>query len=120
LFFYEGKGYSEAFVKNMDKVAETLNKDSSIQIFLEEGCDDLCGACPHHTIKDGCRSNQKVKSLDQKVLETFNLKANKQYFYQDLTDKIHREFSQATFEKICSDCEWYKIGVCGRGLIKDK
>lgn len=120
LFFYEGKGYSEAFVKNMNEITQTLEHDQGIQILLEEGCDDLCSACPHNIVNEGCRSDQKVRDLDQKVLTIFHLKTNKQYLYQDLTGQIHRELNQTKFETICSECEWYKLGICGRGIIKDK
>ncbi len=100
---YQGYGYSEDFVKNMDFITSTLSPN--LQIQLAVGTDDICAHCPKKLGENLCIENESVLSYDSKVLSTFNL-VEKTYNYGELLDYIK---SQATLEKlnyICSDCSW--------------
>lgn len=119
LFFYEGKGYSEAFVNNMNAISQTFNEEVFTRILLVDGCDSICQCCPHHTKGSQCVSNQKVEFLDKKTIELFQLETEKVYPYQVLAEQIAKELDEGRFKEICGGCEWYKQGVCGKGIIKD-
>ena len=43
---YSGKGYSENFVKNMDKVVSRLRTDKNAQVQIVFDTDCLCQECP--------------------------------------------------------------------------
>lgn len=57
---FEEKGYSDAFVKNMQHIIENLKDVEWI-----EGCDEICNKCPH-CIEGSCTS-EKVNRYDAKV-----------------------------------------------------
>ncbi len=100
---YQGYGYNDDFVKNMDKITSSLSPE--LQIDLKIDTDDICAHCPKKLGENLCLENESVLSYDNKVLATFNLK-EKTYIYGELLDYIK---SQATLEKltyICSDCSW--------------
>lgn len=116
LFFYEGKGYSEEFVKNMDKIVGHLKSTPVQKITLQVENDKLCSACPHLKEKV-CISQEKVKQLDQATLEAYGLKVREIYPFEFIKENIYKNYSAKTFEKICSPCEWYKKGVCTEAKI---
>jgi len=118
LLFYEGKGYDEAFVKNMDLIIAHLQQHQTVQILLTDGADSICSCCPNQMKNEQCSSNQKVKRLDKEVIHTFALKTGEYYNYHHITNVIHQALNEDNFKKICSECEWYKQGICGKGIIK--
>lgn len=117
LFFYEGKGYSKQFVENMNCIVEHLRNNSGQMIVLEKQNDRLCGACPN--LKENiCISSDKIGSLDQATLENYGLKEDEIYSFQEIKEKIYKNYSSETFHLICNRCEWYKSGVCTEEKIK--
>ncbi len=100
---YQGYGYSEEFVKNMDYITSELKSDLQIELSIDT--DDICEYCPKRLGDNLCIENESVLSYDKKVLETFNLK-EKSYNYGELLEYLK---SIATLEKlnyVCSDCSW--------------
>lgn len=108
--FFEGKGYSEAFVENMKNVIATLENDSIIEI--TKGKDEICKACPN-MVNGICTDHVKVSNYDQQVLD---------YIYQVLGEKIndlsYKRFQDyieeaimqsGKFESICGDCVYAEI-----------
>lgn len=110
--FYKGKGYSEDFVDNMDKITGLLKSKPDSIINLKAGCDILCSCCPHKTNEDGCESGQKVEFLDSAVITSFNLTDGKTYKYGELKELVDKTLTPSMLENICGDCEWYKMGTC--------
>ena len=65
--FFEGKGYSEGFVKNMTAVLQDLGGDPSRPVRLWCEANVICAHCPHNC-KGTCESGQKVRAYDTAVL----------------------------------------------------
>lgn len=120
LLFYEGKGYDEAFVQNMDRLIAHLHHHQMAQVLLTDGEDYICSCCPQRMENGQCVSNQKVEMLDQRVIDTFHLKIGQYYDYHHLTHQLSKLLNEDNFKKICSECEWYKQGICGKGIINTK
>lgn len=119
IFFYEGKGYSDGFVKEMDKVVEQLKRSDSQLISLKKDNDRFCNACPH--LREGkCISYRKIHKLDQDTLKTYGLEEGKIYPFNMIKEQIYKNYDESLFEKICSGCEWYKQGVCSKEKIKNQ
>ena len=104
---FVGKGYDETFTAHMSQIVEMLKEDPKIE--LVEGCDELCGACPHDL--DGvCESADKVSRYDRGVMEACGLAPGDCESWSSLSDKvIESVFHAGRFEQICSDCQWYEI-----------
>lgn len=100
--FFEGKGYSNNFVKNMYAVISEFEKNP--EIFLSVKSDAICSECPKN-----CLSGKAFK-YDRKVLEYCNLKENSVFRYNELKQKIKSEILEKNIlGNICSDCQWYSI-----------
>lgn len=102
--FFEGKGYSPAFIENM--TALLANPNQIVQITM--GCDSLCQECPHN--QDGvCDDAAKVAQFDQRVLslsrETFHAEQAKSLseLCQSVYDTI---LLQGLLADVCGECEW--------------
>ena len=66
LQFFEGKGYSSSFTKNMAYILDHLEREDP-DICLVVGPDRICSACPHQ--KDGlCDAEEKTENYDRSVL----------------------------------------------------
>lgn len=118
---YIGKGYSDEFVENMDFIVDSLRKNSSQTIQIIDFNDDICSKCPNNIDGYKCSSNDKVLSIDKKVIKFLELET-KEYSYNLLLEKLKTKFNEKEFKKICSCCEWYKNGICeaifrGKGCI---
>ena len=108
---YSGKGYSEAFVKNMDEVVHRLRTEDKTPIELVFSTDDLCSCCPDMLDTDLCRDNEKVKRFDRKAAEYFGLE-EKTYIYQELASYIRRHTTPHMLADICCGCSWYPVSAC--------
>lgn len=108
---YVGKGYSKAFVDNMDIIAKKLKENKSIDIKLTPYADDVCEKCPNKVQNVGCASNNKVLCMDKKVMDYLNLDF-KVYSYEYLLDRLKKNITRDAFNDICGNCEWHKYGLC--------
>ena len=84
---YRGKGYSEAFCKNLEKIKNSLKNNNYV---LVDYCDDVCTCCPNN-VEGKCKDEEKVSRYDKLV---------KEKIYQ-------REKPQP--KDICKDCCWLYI-----------
>lgn len=116
---YSGKGYSDGFVSNMDKVVDYLrnNKDSRVKLIFST--DDLCIDCPNKLSEDLCSTQEKVKSFDSKTVKYFNLE-EREYDYHEITRFIDDNMTEEMLADICEGCSWYPISACKRNIVKKK
>lgn len=107
--FYIGKGYSKEFVKNMDIVVGCLKENANQIVRLIEGNDDICSHCPHNIDGFECKSDDKVTTMDKKVLGHLGITPG-EYVYSDLVNKLKEELTDQAYKDICKGCEWF--GLC--------
>ena len=93
---YVGRGYSEEFTANMDKITAELK--SGAPFTLVKGKDDLCAHCPYCT--DECMTKEKTDRYDKAVLDALKLEYGKEYVYK---------IPDLNIDDICSDCEWFTL-----------
>lgn len=116
---YSGKGYSEGFVENMNRITSALRSGEPITVHITFSTDDLCGKCPHMLGTDLCDTNDKVKRFDRKVAEYFHLE-EKDYDYHELVKKIREEITPQMLEDICEGCSWYPVSACREKILGKK
>lgn len=105
---FEGKGYSEEFIKNMYEVKKALEEKEFI---LTEDADNICDKCPYLE-KNICKNEKRegeIKERDRKVIEYLGLKLGERYFYPLLVKEILEKINMAIFESFCSDCSWFEL-----------
>ena len=105
--FFEGKGYSQAFVENM--TAFVADPQQILQITT--GCDVLCQACPHN-VNDQCEDEAKVSLFDQRIVNLAgvlfqdshptSLNALCQNAYEEILQQGH-------LAEVCGECEWARL-----------
>ncbi len=116
---YSGKGYSDKFVENMNRVTEKLRGDEPVTIHLKFSTDELCSSCPNMLGTDMCSTNEKVKRFDRKAAEYFHLE-EKDYIYQELVQKIKEEITPDMLSDICQGCSWYPVSACREKILGKK
>ena len=96
---YEGRGYSEDFVLNMNRVVRELD-DPGQEVQLLASPDDVCIACPNlGSAGSRCTlDNDNASGMDMKVCDALECRKNK------MTPEL--------FETVCGECSWHKKGVC--------
>jgi len=108
---YIGKGYSEDFVENMDVITAHLRGAADAEVEIVSSTDDICAKCPLMHGVDQCASNDKVKTLDSKVMAYFAVE-ERTYVYKDIIQEINKKITADIFEDICGGCEWYSVTPC--------
>lgn len=108
---YEGKGYDAKFVEHMDEIVQRLRTEEKTPIRLVFSTDTLCTCCPNKLGENLCETNEKVKTIDSRVVECFHLE-EKAYIYQDLVNEIQLTITPELLHYICGECEWYSNSKC--------
>lgn len=108
---YEGRGYSPEFVTNMDHITDQLRNSENTRIRLTLGTDDLCRFCPNKLAENLCNSEEHIRLLDQRVMDTFRLKET-DYSYQNLIQMLRGLATPQMIQNICGDCSWYLNDSC--------
>lgn len=104
LFFFQGKGYSDDFTKNMAEMKEILSANPLIR--LVAAADDICLACPNNH-QGVCSSAGKVNVYDTAVLKFCGLSVGCELPFLEFQE-IVREKILETHKRphICGDCQW--------------
>ncbi|MCL2580170.1 MAG: DUF1284 domain-containing protein [Oscillospiraceae bacterium] len=113
---YSGKGYSPAFVENMNAITAILRTNPETPVDIVFSTDDICAHCPHMLGEDHCDRNEKVKQFDQKVIDYFGVE-QKQYRYGELVAKVNREMTAERMDDICARCSWYPVSACKQKVL---
>lgn len=129
---FRGKGYSKEFVSNMTTIVDYLNKNKDVRVKLLNSSDHICLGCPNNvgqsemrkfevgqTYEDRgfCENESQIVELDNMVLETLGVKADSDYLYSELLNKIKENLTRERFKYICGDCKWYSLGYCSESLF---
>lgn len=114
---YTGKGYDENFVAKMDEITNKLRGNNNIDIDLVFSTDDICVDCPNMIESDVCVTNEKVKYIDDKMIQYFKLE-EKEYNYNQIVNIIKDNITSDIMDDICNRCEWYKISNCKNKMLE--
>lgn len=105
--FFEGKGYSKEFTKNMQYIIDNLKLTTKIT--LSDNTDCICQKCPYN-LSGKCKSFEKVKNYDEAVLKMCLLKTNTEYSFEFLNKVVKNEIIEKNdLQSVCRDCQWYSV-----------
>ncbi|MFV9511429.1 DUF1284 domain-containing protein [Tepidibacillus sp. LV47] len=123
---FQGMGYSETFVKEMEKISLILRdnlNNTDILIRVVNQLDDVCQSCPHRgnnkCVQDE-NSNQHVTEMDQKVIKKLELEAGRIYSKRELLQRTKEKIEPNDLDVICEGCSWLGYGVCKEGIERLK
>lgn len=104
LFFFQGKGYSDDFIKNMAEKKEILSANPLVR--LVDKADDICRACPNNYMGI-CGSYEKVNMYDAAVLELCGLDAGHELPFLEFQELVREKILEPQKRpQICGGCEW--------------
>lgn len=102
-----GKGYNDAFSKNMYSVVESLKENPIVEIVC--GKDIICDCCPNLSGQK-CKSYFKTAEYDKKVFDLCNINPNDKFSWNDYQNIIEDKIIKSNMLYfICGDCEWFYI-----------
>ena len=105
--FFKGKGYSDEFTAQMDKVIKNLKAGG--MVCLVDSADIICEKCPNNQA-GVCKTAALVEGYDKKVLSACNLKVNDVLSFADFQNRVLKAIILAgKREGICGDCQWSDI-----------
>lgn len=107
LAYFEGKGYSDGFTVNMQKMLEFFEKGADIELTVSG--DEICKECPN--LKEGsCVSAGLVEAYDRKVLEACGLSEKAQMRFQEFVENVQKNVIESGKRvEICGNCQWNEI-----------
>lgn len=107
LAYFEGKGYSNDFTVNMQRMLEIFEKGTDVEMTVAG--DEICKACPN--LQDGsCLSADLVESYDRRVLKECGLQEKDNLTFREFVDKVQKNILQSgKREEICGNCQWNEI-----------
>ncbi|MCR4645097.1 MAG: DUF1284 domain-containing protein [Oscillospiraceae bacterium] len=106
--FFEGKGYSPAFVQHMTSIIADLAQNAP-PVTLTCACDAICAACPHST-GGICETADKVLRYDHAVLACCDLQEGATLPYPLLRERITEQIlAKRLLPEICGDCSWSAV-----------
>lgn len=106
--FFEGKGYSDAFISHMSAVISALQSDDPA-VMLHDGCDVLCEKCPHNA-GDVCETDDKVRAIDERALALLELSIGDTLRWNELSVRAYdRIIGCSKLSEVCRDCQWLTI-----------
>lgn len=117
LFFYRGNGYSKEFVDKLSEIHKIIKLNPRCRVLIVNGCDDICVSCPNRD-EGKCITENKVVELDNKTLNEFGLEL-KEYKFSDFIENIYSIYTESNLYNICSECEWFKQGICKKEIIEE-
>ncbi|MDD3832193.1 MAG: DUF1284 domain-containing protein [Clostridia bacterium] len=104
--FFEGEGYSEQFVSNMQSVIDKLREHKLFRLTLGKDC--ICACCPLYTSE--CADIDKVTTYDNIVMRLLRLSADTIYNYDDIVIKVKENIlDKGLTVDICGDCQYAYI-----------
>ncbi|WP_062309014.1 DUF1284 domain-containing protein [Alicyclobacillus sendaiensis] len=114
LLGYRGMGYSEAYVRNMTEVYETLRTKPQTRVCIVAGPDDLCHHFPDNQPYH-CQS-ASVHRRDAKVLARLGLRAGQCLPWREIERRVRDRVRPEDIRSLCHTCSWRSLGVCEEGV----
>ena len=107
LQFFEGKGYSEAFVANMLAVKEKLEEGNPL-VEIVTGADDLCRKCPNYAYGK-CKNEDEILEHDRRVAKAADSLENLNT-WEHIKETMYTEIiNKNKVKEVCVQCRWSDI-----------
>lgn len=113
---FQGKGYSDLFVRHLKETIDRLNDDPDQIIEITHGIDDICLFCPHARPDGLCDHETKVSVYDEKAQDFFNIDEGYTAF-KKIKDSVCDQLSGEVLNNICADCQW--LDLCLKSLKEE-
>ena len=108
-----GKGYTDEFVRNFERIVERLNAGTAVE--LVDGLDDICAAI--HGCKEGEHCERASPGeRDRKALVDINAALNiplsvgtQIVLTKDMVSRLRQLFTAGSIRNACPGCDWHDL-----------
>ena len=109
LHFYDGEGYDEPFIENLEFVLNEIKREG---VVVAEGADDVCSPCPNRT-EDRCTysrsADREIRDMDARALALLGIEpGGREEGWRALREKVEEVFS-VWHETYCFACSWRPV-----------
>ena len=108
LHFYDGEGYDEPFIRNLEKVLAEVSEEGAQ---IVEGADDVCSLCPYRS-EDHCTysaaADREIREMDHKALVLLGLSPGDRANWKVTEETVIARF-QEWYASYCFACSWRSI-----------
>ena len=119
LYGYKGLNYSKSQSGVWNKISMYLEQNPESDIVIKSGNDDLCEQCPAISeIKHLTCKSERVNKLDEKVKKILQLKQGETYSYKNIITRMKNAMNVQKHQELCSECAWWKKGLCRDSFAK--
>lgn len=118
---FEGKGYSDEFVRGFQLIADHLRKrgieGDETQIEVVESTDSICQPCPN---RQGslCATEEKIRALDEAHMKVLDIRDGDVLTWGEAKKKLAEKMTVEAHHKACAPCAWRSLGLCEAALRK--
>lgn len=117
---FEGKGYSEEFVRNFSRIADALRASEEgdrTPIRVVPGSDSICDPCPNR-LGETCESELRISALDRAHAAILGLVGGQVITWGAAKRLIAEKMSVEDHHRACAPCSWRALGVCEAALVR--
>lgn len=110
---YQGKGYSPAFVANMNHVWHALRAGVYRRVRATSVADPICGSCPNLQDPEAdtsCRYHDSISVRDRRMLAAMGWSEGEIVELGPALEHIHAHHAEL-MAAVCVGCDW--TGICG-------
>lgn len=109
---FQGYGYNQDFVDNMNLIIKEINLNPDLTIELTDECDSVCEHCPHY-IDKACQSapnaDARVKKMDTLVFSAMKVSPGTRGKVGNFLSIVNDRFQTLSHvKKVCGTCMWKK------------
>lgn len=108
LHFYDGEGYDEPFIRNLEKVLKEVRREGAR---IVEGADDVCSLCLHRR-DDHCTysaaADREIREMDHKALALLTLAPGDRADWEKTGETVVAGFRE-WYAAYCFACSWRPV-----------
>ena len=108
LHFYNGEGYDEPFIRNLEKVLAEVRREGAQVV---EGADDVCSLCLHRR-EESCTysdaADREIREMDRKALALLGLAPGSRGDWEKTGETVVANFRE-WYAAHCFACSWRPV-----------
>lgn len=111
---FQGYGYSEEFTENLARIIHEIKGNPSAFLMIVDFPDDICRACPFMDGLRCLRDEERIRSMDRRVLELLKLESGCMVTFHDIEDTLLALITSGKIMEICGECSWMDVCLIHR------
>lgn len=116
---FRGKGYSDAFVRQMQAIVDRLRGPGGDEVEIEAvgATDAICAPCPN---RRGalCETEDRIRRIDAAHAEVLGIAPGQVLTWGEAKERLATRFSIEAHHRACEGCSWRDLRLCEAALVE--